>query len=313
MIFLDIFRFIFGESVSQENSSHSFCYDFSKDFLLPISLALLAAFMAYRVFILETQKENKKKKKDEEERLQYFGLMINSVLNLSKIQKDLLKNHIRQIHKNQVDFHPLSVVSTNDFKRIVETIKLDDYLIYYANHYSKDVVAEFQSIIASIDYLYLTFNQISKRILVAEEFDYERKQKFSSKYSEAYPILVNKVFPFFSKNENSNSQKLKAIMDLYAKEYDKKKSNYDLEFYYNYFFLPISNFFGEFVSDPSNSFPPEINSFYLLTKDGADLFNFIKSENLGLKNEMVAYFKDIYRTIQILETSSAKIVNEFRS
>lgn len=151
------------------NNESNDCYYFAKDFILPIGIAILAAWMAYYIFVEETkrdrEKEEKKKLEERSNKLLYFSTIIKKCIELSIQQKKNIENYIKRVDENSVEFHMMNFVPLNDLKRICTKMNLEEYLQAYIDKIpdsGKKSVEEFNKIISSLDFLYEFFKKDSK-------------------------------------------------------------------------------------------------------------------------------------------------------
>lgn len=213
---------------------HPFLWDLFKDFVLPISLALFAAGMAYFIFITETKEDKKKEgnkiRQERSDKLMFFSTMVFRSLKTAQDQKDNLKDYIRKIKANDIEFHLMSFVPLNDLKRITEELNLEEYLLAYANYYNKnrkDSIKEFMRIIECIGYLYAVFNEMLKQLEKGQMYDYERKKQFQNLFEKGYNMIGSLLMA-----SKTTDPKLCSNIEIILSDFSANHSgsNYDITF-----------------------------------------------------------------------------------
>lgn len=295
-------------------SDWSFLFGFFKDILLPITLAGFAAYIAYFIFVEEMKedrkREERKKQEENRDKLIYFSTLVRACIKDSITQKDNIKNHIREINKDDINYHTMNFVVLNDFKRIAEILNLEDYLLAYTNHYYDDRIGsiqEFKQIVKSIDFLFEIFRGIPKQLELGQQYDYERKRQFQDLFSTGYNISGDLMLKTRYTN-NAMYSDLENLMLEFSNNHPG--NNYDITFYYNYFFIPFNDYAIKYMTTNPN-FSTEIQELAVCTRDGKQLFNFIKSENRNKGIDLFHDFKITYKTILSLKKASERLLDNF--
>ncbi|MDP3393082.1 hypothetical protein [Sediminibacterium sp.] len=298
------------------NSSgrNGFWWDLAKDFLLPLVLGVFAGYMAYYIFVKETKRDrvNDEAKKAEErsDKLKYFSALVESALRTSIQQKNNLKNQIKAIRQNNVEFQLMTQVPLYDLKRISEELNLEDYLLAYTNIYSQDRTAsvkEFKNTIAAIDYLYDVFQHIIIQLKDSQMYDYQRKKKLQEIYENGWN-LSGRLMLYFQRND---PQSYSEFLQLYQNFMQNHQGdNYDLQFYNDFFFVPFNDFCTTYMAD-NRRIIPEILELGIFTRDGKQSFNQVKSENDIVKNDLIGDFKIIYSSLMELRDNSERLLADF--
>lgn len=297
----------------QSKAENSFWWDFSKDFIVPIGIAILAALTAYYIFISETKRdrrnEDRKKAEERNHKLLFFATLVESCLTVSVQQKNYIKDFIRKIKNDDVDFHLLTFLPLNDLKRVSNVLNLELYMLAFVDKYPssrKGSIKIFKEIITSIDYLLEIFNQIPKQLEKAQMYDYERKVKMQGLFQSAYN-LAGRISMHFEGNDNETSS---TLMDLYYNFVNRHPGDYyNINYYYEYFFVPYNDFCSNYIA--SGKAPlQEIIDLALLTRDAKQLYNQIKSANNVLRADLTIDFKNINRTLIDLRTSARQLLSE---
>jgi hypothetical protein len=293
---------------------NGFWWDFLKDFCLPLLLGGLAAYMAYFIFIKETKRDkaNEQTRKDEErnDKLIFFSALVESALRTSVQQKNNIKEQIRDIRKNNVEFHLMTQVPLYDLKRITEVLDLEDYLLSYTNHYHKDrksSVKEFKNLIACTDFLHDIFKQIIDQLQKGQVFDTNRKSRYQDIYANAHNLLGKLMIGFERFDPESHTEIIK-LLETFSKNHPGQ--NFDIIFYQKHFFIPFNDFCTKYLSE-GRRVTQEILDLAVFTRDGKQLFDEIRSQNDILRESLTGDFKNIYRTLMEFRENSEKLINDF--
>jgi hypothetical protein len=295
-------------------NGNGFWWDFCKDFCMPLLLGASAAYMAYYIFIRETKRdkanEQVRKQQDQNDKLTFFSVLFDSALKASIQQKNNIKEQIRNIKKNDVDFHLMTQIPLYDLKRISEELNLEDYLLSYTNHYKNDRVAsvkEFKNMVAAIDYLYDVFKQIMDQLQRAQMYDHQRKTRYQELFASAYNIL-GKLMIAFSRHDPQSHAQCTQLLTVFANNHPG--NNFDIIFYQNFFFIPFNNFCTNYL-EQGGRVTQDILDLAVFTRDGLQTFDEIKSQNNNIKNDLIGDFKNIYRTLMELRKQSKKLISDF--
>lgn len=309
----ELLQIIFEQHNSiPKNSDNEIWWNASKDFVLPIAIAVLAAYVAYYIFIKETKRdkaiEERKKIEERSDKLLFFSTLIQGCLTTSVQQKNNIKDYIRLIRLNDVDFHLMTFVSLNDLTRVSNVLNLESYLLAYVNNYSADrkkSIKEFKEIIASIDFLLEIYTHIPETLKNAQIYDYERKTKFQNLFQNAYDLTGKIVLKF----QNTNPPLVARLNTLYQNFINNYPgNNYDINYYHTYFFIPYNDFCTEYLG--LNQPFQELLDLALLTRDGKQLYGQIKSEHQFLKEQITNDFKSIYKTLLDLRQNARNLLSE---
>lgn len=292
----------------------SFWWDLSKNIFLPILIASGAAYMAYFIFVKETdrdkEKENGKQAQARHDKLLYFSALIKSVLHNSVQQKNNLQELIKKIEKDNIEFHLMTQIPLYDHKRIVETLDLENYLLSYTNYYIENreaSVKEFKGIMSSIDFLYDQFMQIIDQRLKSQTFDHERKQNVQEIFERSHKAL-GILMVVFERRDDKYSKEFFEIFQTFNENHPG--NNYDLTYYNNSFFSPFNKFCISFLSDEHVISQP-ILDLANGSRNGMQVYNQIKSENDTAKEDLTTQLQLIDQTISELEKYSKNLLTDF--
>lgn len=303
-------RIIFLQSVEriQLATGNGFLWDLFKDFILPISLALGAAWMAYFIFILESNRdklrEENKKNQEKSDKLMFFASLVQGALKVTKQQNENIKTYIKSVRENDIELPPLEMVPLNDLHRISQ-INLEVYLLAYTNEFKSErkfAINEFKDIIECVDFFDEIYKNIFSMMEKAIVFDYERKLKFQEIFHQSFQLLGN-IYYEMARHEAY----LPELNKLNIAFQDNRKDNYDITFYNDYFFEPFNQFFvDKFLLEEKPS--TNILDFAQLTRDGMQLFKEIKNKNNSVAQDLENDTIRIDKTIGEFETYSKRIL-----
>lgn len=301
------------------NEGHSWLWDLLKDFMLPIVLAIGAGFFAYDIFVRETKrdklKEEAQRNNEKNDKLFYITALLQNIIHLSLLQKDYIKNHIRKINNNEVDFHIMHWTTLNDFDRITDKLDLEEYLLAYTNHFNRNTkvsVKEFKNIIISVDYLQGVFMMMQGQLKESMKFDYERKIRFQTVNAAIQTTSQKLALILLEKDQEEYLKLTKIKFDFNQKSKENKivGINYDLVFQVNNYFIPLD----KFCLDYARSGKPMIQEVIDLgnsANEAINLLEYIKSQNRHLKSSLCYQFKNIYRSIIALQKHTKNLFNDF--
>lgn len=293
---------------------NTFLYDFSKDFLLPVFLALLASYVAYWVFVKETKRDKQKGEdaeiQQQKDNLQFFSNIIASGIRTSEQQNEYLKEFVTLLDSDRVNFHLLTFMSLNDLRRVTDDLDLEKYLLAYVNYYNEDrkaSIKEFNEIITTVDFLHEIFKQIPSQLQKAQEFDTERKLKFQRQF-EAALNLIAKIVVDLQSSDIDTSDEMAKLGDAFQAAHPG--NNYDLDFYYTHFFVPFSDFAVSYIlsGKPDNL---DIKELAILTRNGKQSYLHIVSENQTLGEDFKAQNELIASAIIELKKHAKRLIENF--
>ncbi|MDE1191432.1 MAG: hypothetical protein PW786_04745 [Arachidicoccus sp.] len=285
------------------NNESNDCYYFAKDFILPIGIAILAAWMAYYIFVEETkrdrEKEEKKKLEERSNKLLYFSTIIKKCIELSIQQKKNIENYIKRVDENSVEFHMMNFVPLNDLKRICTKMNLEEYLQAYIDKIpdsGKKSVEEFNKIISSLDFLYEFFKKIPKQMEKSQLHDYNRKLSFTDYYNKSWN-LTGEIMLQIQKEDGNLFNKFQRILGVLKEK--MPKDNYDLEFHYQYFLAPLNELCADYFIHTTSP-EQKIIELTILTRDGMEVYEQIKSQNSLIANDFRYEMEQIETTLEEL-------------
>lgn len=296
-------------------TDHSFWYDFLKDYVLPLGLGFIAACVAYYIFVAETKRDRQKeidaKAQERNDKLIFFSASVESALKTAIQQEGYLKEYLRLIREDDVNFHHIKYVPLNNFQRIVEVLNLETYLLAYVNKYNTDRTAsvkEYKNILANIDYLYHNFKHLFGQIERAQQHDYERKLG----YQNTFYKIFNSLGAIYSElqEDQENFERFRDIIDAFTNNH--QNDNYNITFYFENFFTPINNFFLDYFG-ANKPRTEALTAAAVASRDGKQMYQHIKVENQKLREELSQDFKGIYKSILDLRKLSAVLIAGFNS
>ncbi|MBS1523011.1 MAG: hypothetical protein JST50_18565 [Bacteroidetes bacterium] len=299
------------QDITKKEPSHSL-YDFAKDFFIPISIAVMAACIAYYIFIRETkrdkQNELNSRLTEQKDKLTYFTILIKRTLKISEIQKNFLKDYIRKIGADDINFHMINYVPIDDLRRIVENTNLEAYMLAYSNKFSFDrkaAIEQYQKISSNVDFLFSAFKGLMDQIRKAQDNDQERKITYKELFYSGYDILGEIEFKL-----RINKRWHDIFIGIRNNYFNSYVNDYDLNFFQNFYFVP----FYKFCADYNSSNMPlieELVNLEVTTSKGIHLFKHIKAENRRLKRDLIENFRRIAESIIDLKKISKPLLVDF--
>ncbi len=294
--------------------TQSHFYDIIKDFLVPATLAITAACVAYFIFVKETRRDRhndeEKKKQERLYTLTYFSFLAKSIVKTAEQQNNYLNELIGKIENDDVEFHLLTYLPLDDLRRINQVVNLDEYLLAYTDYYKEidrnTLVKEFKEIISCVDFFYFIFTEmrnVQQRALLNDEAN---KRRYQDLFYKGYNILADVEYALRSET-TFHSAFLQITNTISA---NHKGNNYDLIFYQKYFFEPINELCVNYL----DSGLPEIRvvaDLAVITRDGKQAYLHIKSENQHMKAIVEADYKVISDAIVDLKLASERLCNNF--
>jgi hypothetical protein len=300
-------------------------YAFSRDFVLPLLLAIGAFLTAYFIFFRETKrekvkevkamlhekkKENERKIEEQKDKLLYFTALVESSINLVTGQIEFIQEFIKDIRSAPTIFPLLTWEPLDDIKRINSTLDLEVYLLAYVNQYSDPRIAsvkEFKRIIGSIDFFHINFNQLLSQIEKAQKFDYDRNLQMQTIFHQSYK-LTGELLLFYIKSLPVESRPLEDILNKFSSKHDGDNSN--ITQYYEYFLQPVNDFCVTRMGSDDISLPL-VKELALLTRDGKQLYEQIKFQNLLIADMLEGDCQNIITVINRLNDDAKKLIKDF--
>jgi|GEM_PF-1936505 len=299
------------DSCSIEGSS--FLYDFSKDFILPILLAILAAYAAYYIFIKEGKrdkiKEGQIQIQEESDKLNYLSVMVQDIISTSEQQGEHILAFVEELKTNPLDIPLLTFLSINNLRRITVDLNLEKYLLSYVSHFAEDrpkAIKEFNEVIASIDMLHEIFKSIPEQLIKAVNYDYERRIRIQEIHSKAHNLLGPLTIKL-NATDMKVADELGTIGNKYMAGFT---SSYDLRYFYNEFFIPFNAFATQYIGKgrPEDI---ELQELAILTRDGKQNFLHAISENETFRDQFFEDYERVKDAIESLKKSSARLKSNF--
>lgn len=299
-----------------EEFKPGFVWNLLKDFALPIALAGVAAYAAYYIFIKETsrdkQKEENRLNSERNDKLLYFSALVSNCLKVSIEQEANLRQHIRAIEVNDVDFHLQSFVPLTDFIRVSNSLNLESYLLAYVNNYQEDrkeAIKEFKGIVTSIDFLLTILQQQLDQLQKAQTYDYERKLKFQSIFSDSYRIIA-----IILHNIPAEPPPVYEQINVIIENYRTSPQPNTLQHSYDTFIFPIYSLCAQYVQEnfqSTNWLYQQILELSFQSKSAIDLFALIKAHNQDFRRDLNGDLEKISKAIIDLQNSSNRILANF--
>ena len=312
MLKLDI-TFLLAETVQTANkdaTTHSL-YDVMKDFVLPVVVALVAAWIAYYVFYrgsqLEKQKTELQRRQTINDKLSYFTALLRSIYKTADQQKEFLMEWINLAKADDVNFPIMTFLTLQDLNRLIG-LDPEAYLLAFAEHFAGDrptAIKNFQKILNICDFLHDVFQSLKDQLKNGQEFDFERKTKYQELFYNAY----NSTGQFMLELEANPSwrDRLNGLMQDFDKNHS---SNYDISFYDQYYFVPVNAFCVDYLS-ASLPLTPTFHIVATATRDGKQAFDHIKAQNQQLLSDFTEEYEKIDLWVKELEQAMQPLLADF--
>ena len=291
----------------------SFLYDFIKDFILPVSLAIIAAYAAFYIFIKEGKrdkiKEDQVQAQEELDKLNYLSFMVQDIISTSEQQSEHILAFVEELKTNPLDIPLLTFLSINNLRRITVDLNLEKYLLSYVSHFAEDrpkAIKEFNEIIASIDMLHEIFKSIPEQLIKAVNYDYERKTRIQEIHAKAHNLLG----PLTIKLNATDIKVANEFGALGNKYMAGFTSSYDLRYFYNEFFIPFNAFATRYLGKGRPE-DPELQELAILTRDGKQNFAHAISENETFRDQFLEDYQRVKDTVESLKLASVRLRPNF--
>lgn len=168
--------------------------------------ALIGTLTALIVFVLQVKHDRKKEKEHTDklinQKLHYFSSMVESIVELAKIQSNHLKVFYEDQRKDTINMQLLTLLPDNDLKRFSEIQNHEEYYHAYltAFGYNSETVKEYRKYYARVDFLYTQTNLFKDMLQKSTQFDYERKVQ----YKEIIEKAMDETAFIFNRAKQSN-------------------------------------------------------------------------------------------------------------
>lgn len=293
---------------------NGFWWSIATDFVVPLLIAGGVAYMAFRIFVLESRRDQKriisKENQIRHDKLLYFSTLVHNVLQNSEQQTEHLNDLVNALKSDPIPFHLMTIVPLNDHKRIVEIINLEVYLLSYASHFNSErniSILEFQKIISSVDYLYSTFLNLRDFHLNAQNFDTDRKLRFSGLFDSAYAKLQI-VYIIFQREDNSYSKQFFQWFENFATKSEGK--NTDISYYYSQFFDPLHSLLSQYIIN-NQPLRMEILDLISICKNAILIYDGMKLASADLISDYEDDIININSSIKGLKRDSKPLLDKF--
>ena len=297
--------------IAPATAAHTF-YDIAKDFLLPPFLGIMAAVAAYYIFYRETKLGKEKEQASHDQvvldKLTYFTALLSNIQKTAVEQNKSLKELIAEIEANDVNFPLLTYMPMQDLQRLIG-LDVESYLLSFAEFYHenrKASIKKFKTIMVNSVFLHHIFKSIFEQVQKGQQFDFERKTQYQELYYRAY----NTCGRFMMQLEERPELKARflAIFDRFQANH--QGDNYDLPFYFDYFFEPVNDFCTDYVTAelPITS---EFEEIAITTRDGKQLFHNIKVQNQQIAKDFQGDYEKIEHSLAELKELTVRLLADF--
>lgn len=292
--------------------SRIFSYDVGKDFILPMIIAALAAYMVYWAFVKETKRDKKKEleaeKQRQQDKLYYFSNCVKSIHAISRDQNEANLLFAEAQAENPGEIQQISFLSLNELRRMTSELPLEEYMLAYANNYGtnrKEAIREFNQIIIRIDMLNDAFRNTKQHYKMTQKLEQASKLKFMAHFHSAHTLVA-----MLSDNFRRSSPALVHEIDQIARAFQLEGLNRNIEFCYHHFFIPFNQFAVNYLM-AGLSETRQLQQLALETRDGKATFEQIIRENLGLAGDFKKKYEILKPAIEDLEKYAKRLLEDF--
>src|SRR5258705_12420169 len=124
------------------SSGYPLWADILKDFLIPLGAALLAAFVAVKLFGRQVKheklKETEGRNQHRKDKLSFLSALATGCMNIITKQKGHIETFISEIESNPIAPKPMSVIPWDDLRRVSKELNSEDHLLAYVDTYNAD-------------------------------------------------------------------------------------------------------------------------------------------------------------------------------
>ncbi|SDJ48115.1 hypothetical protein SAMN04487898_10345 [Pedobacter sp. ok626] len=288
-------------------------YELAKDIILPLTLAALAAFVAWWIFIIETKRDKKKEikleRQQERDKLSYFSIMIRTIIDDVEYQNNALKEFSDQISIDPLQIPMMTYLSLNNLRRITFDLDLEKYLLAYVSYFDRDrqqAVREFNTMSGSLDVLFEIFKSLPEQLEKSHGYDHSRKEKFQEIQTTAHNLLG----PLTIRLQTTAPAVANELGAIGLKFFSAAASPYDLKLYYDLFFVPFNKFATKYVGRGMAE-DALIAELATLTRDGKQVYLQIIQENKAIAQNFLDQVNTITDAIADLKEASSRLNENF--
>jgi hypothetical protein len=289
-----------------------YSYDVWKDFVLPIIIAGVAAYMAYWVFIKETKRDKKKEieteKQRQQDKLYYFSNSVKSIHAISRDQNEANLVFAKSQAENPSQVQQIAYLSLNEFRRICSDLPLEEFMLAYANYYGsnrKEAIREFNQIIIRIDVLYEAFKNTKEHYRMTQDLEQHAKLTLMEHFRMAHTLAT-----MLSDNFKKSAPDLAYEINQIARAFQSEQASRNVEFCYHHFFIPFNNFAVKYLSAglPETSL---LQQLAIQTRDGKSVYEQMVRENKGLSEDFKKKYDSLKPVIEDLKKHTKQLLADF--
>lgn len=287
-------------------------YDVCKDFILPIIIAGVAAYMVYWAFVKETKRDKEKEleaeKQRQQDKLYYFSNAVKSIHAISRDQNAANLAFAETQTSNPGELKRIAYISLNELRRMTTDLPLEEFMLAYANYYGsnrKEAIREFNQIIVRIDLLYAAFKNTKRHYEMSQDLE----QNFKFKYMEHFR-MAHTLVAMISDNIRKSAPVLAYEIDQIARSFQSKDENPDIKFCYHRFFIPFNKFAVNYVGAglPETTL---LQQLAIQTRDGKSIYEQLVRENKRLAEEFIEKYNSLKPVIEDLEKHAKRLLVDF--
>jgi hypothetical protein len=288
-------------------SNHDY-YDIGKDFILPIILAIGAAFMAYIIFVLETrrekQKEEERKKDIQKEKVMYFKSLVRNSITYLKAQIKYIKDCSDKINKDPLNLPLLEIRILYDLDRLVFKINQEEYYLAYLSQFksTNESVEEFRKIYSYLDFFEASIREVKTQYEKGLGFDYQRKIRYKDLFEKNLDYIAITIL---RDSKFSTYPGLVRLVNQVVVAYHENKTATDGVEYAQRAFVDVLK--KELIALGGNI--PEINETLMNLKNLTITYNDIRLQNEFMANEFKELYENLEKKLADLETNTKKLMD----
>ncbi len=310
---IELLQIIFKQNCENCNGSAlPLWWELSKDILIPLGSAALAAYIAVRLFnkgiANEKTKETERKLQHCRDKLSFLSALTKGSIDTIVRQRKYIEDYISEIEADAIELKPITIIPWADLKRISDE-NLEDYLLAFADIYNNDrneAVIRFKAIIGPIDFFYLLFDNIYQRVKKLSEINLQRKLQFQNLIDNCYVILQRFNLDLY-KNDRLLHEKLHTSLKYF---FDNSNSRNDFLFYVEFYFKPLRDLTIEVLKRPVITFQ-EIYDLNYYANRAILLYDELQNDSNVVKRGLQNDLQTMSENFDKLKLNSQQLLKDY--
>jgi hypothetical protein len=198
-----------------------------------------AIAVSYWIYQVTNRTARLHKEQESKDILLYFQGTMKNVISISKQQVQNLEDYYEKIEIDDITLPLLSFLPLYNLKRIAEGDSMDRILVAYIRQFpGESSVKEFGKMISEVEYLYGQFLLLPDEMRLTLNYDHERKTEYQKLFRDSFALLGEYMLRQDAAHPSRAANEIEIVMNEFAAHHS---SNYDIEFYNRYFFVPIND------------------------------------------------------------------------